>query len=64
MSKTTYLLPVGGLLVRHPQGGHLAASGDHVVLDSYWRRRLADKSVIEGKPAVTAKPATAKAAKE
>jgi hypothetical protein len=64
MSKPVYLVPVGELKVRHPQGGHLKAEGDHVVLDSYWRRRLADKSVTEGNPPKPerAKPAAAKPA--
>ncbi|SED36940.1 DUF2635 domain-containing protein [Pseudomonas anguilliseptica] len=68
MSKPVYLVPVGELLVRHPQGGYLPAEGDHVVLDIYWRRRMADKSVVKGTPpkTVTAKPAAEKpaAAKE
>lgn len=64
MSKTVYLVPQDGLLVRHPQGGYLPTEGDHVVLDTYWRRRLADKSVAEGKPPrpESAKPAAAKPA--
>lgn len=60
MSKTVYLIPEGKLKVRHPQGGHLPAEGDYVVLDTYWRKRLADKSVIEGKPPKPAKTADAK----
>jgi hypothetical protein len=57
MSKTVYLVPEDRLLVRHPQGGYLKPEGDHVVLDTYWRRRLADKSVRDAKPP---KPAAAK----
>jgi len=49
MTQSAFLVPAEGLLVRHPQGGHLAAEGDTVVLDSYWRRRIADGSVTEGK---------------
>lgn len=52
MSQTIYLMPVGDLKVRHPQGGHLPSEGDTVVLDTYWRRRIADGSVKEGKPQV------------
>lgn len=48
--KTVYLIPVQGLKVRHPQGGHLAEAGDTVVLDGYWRRHLAAGSVVQGKP--------------
>lgn len=60
MSQPVYLVPAKGLKVRHPQGGHLKPEGDHVVLDSYWRRRLADQSVTQGNPPKAAKPAAAK----
>lgn len=60
MSQPVYLVPVEGLKVRHPLGGHLKPEGDHVVVDSYWRRRLADKSVSPGTPPKAAKPATVK----
>ena len=59
MSKTVYLVPAKGFKVRHPQGGHLADAGDTVVLDSYWRRRIAEGSVIEAKA-----PSAKKAVKE
>lgn len=59
MSKTVYLVPGKGLKVRHPQGGYLADEGDTVVLDSYWRRRVAEGSVTEGKA-----PSAKKGAKE
>lgn len=59
MSKPVHLVPGEGLKVRQPQGGYLPAEGATVVLDSYWRRRLADGSVSEGKA-----PAVKKAVKE
>lgn len=60
MSQTVYLVPAKDLLVRHPQGGYLKPEGDHVVLDTYWRRRLAEKSVMPGTPPKAAKPAARK----
>lgn len=59
MSQPVYLKPAAGLKVRHPLGGHLKAEGDFVVLDRYWRRRLAEGSVTQA-PA----PKPAKASKE
>lgn len=59
MSKPVYLVPAEGLKVRHPLGGHLKPEGDLVVLDTYWRRRLTDKSVRIGNPP-KAKPAASK----
>lgn len=59
MSQPVYLVPGKGLLVRHPLGGHLKPEGDQVVVDTYWRRRLADKSVSIGTPP-KAKPAASK----
>lgn len=54
MTENKYLVPVGELKVRHPQGGYLAQAGDHVVVDSYWRKRIAEGSVVEEKaPAET-----------
>lgn len=35
---------------RKPMGGFLAADGESVILDSHWRRRLADKDVVEATP--------------
>lgn len=60
MSKPQYLVPSEGLKVRHPQGGHLNPEGDYVVVDTYWRRRIADKSVRAGTPPKAAKPAATK----
>ncbi|WP_137971866.1 DUF2635 domain-containing protein [Pseudomonas sp. F(2018)] len=54
--KPEYLVPAEGLKVRHPQGGYLPPEGDYVVLDSYWRRQLADESVQKGQPPKPAKP--------
>lgn len=56
MSQPVYLVPAEGLLIRHPLGGHLKPEGDFVVLDGYWRRRIADQSVTQGKPPKAAKP--------
>lgn len=61
MSQNKFLVPVGDLKVRHPQGGYLASTGDHVVVDSYWRKRISDGSVIEAEPPVE-QPAEAAAA--
>ncbi|XQE65772.1 DUF2635 domain-containing protein [Pseudomonas sp. P3C3] len=55
--KPEYLVPAEGLKVRHPQGGYLPPEGGFVVLDSYWRRQLADESVKKGQPP---KPATSR----
>ena len=42
-TKTLYLKPVEGRVVRDPQGGEpLPASGKAVPDTSYWRRRLKD----------------------
>lgn len=60
MSQTVYLVPAEGLKVRDPQGGHLKPEGRLVVLDGYWRRRLADQSVVPGTPPKAAKPAASK----
>jgi hypothetical protein len=60
MSQPVFLVPAEGLKVRHPLGGHLKPEGDHVVLDTYWRRRMADASVKLGTPPKAAKPAASK----
>lgn len=60
MSQPVYLKPAEGLKVRHPLGGHLKPEGDHVVVDTYWRRRLADKSVSIAAAPKAAKPSAAK----
>lgn len=60
MSTPVYLVPGKGLKVRHPLGGHLKAEGDFVVLDSYWRRRIADQSVSKGTVPKATKPAASK----
>lgn len=62
MSQPVYLVPAEGLKVRHPLGGHLKPEGDFVVLDGYWRRRLAEQSVTRGQPPKAAKPAPTPAA--
>lgn len=56
MNPPEYLIPAKELLVRHPSGGHLKAEGEYVVIDSYWRRRLAEKSVTRSHPPKTSKP--------
>lgn len=60
MSQSVYLVPAEGLKVRAPQGGHLKPEGRPVVLDGYWRRRLADASVKIVAPPKAAKPAVSK----
>lgn len=42
-----YLKPNKGLKVRHPAGGHLPDEGSDVVLNTYWRRRMADGDVVK-----------------
>lgn len=49
--KTVFVVPKEGLKVRNPKdGAHLPDAGAEVPLDTYWRRRLRDGDVIEGKP--------------
>ncbi|MGA0569646.1 DUF2635 domain-containing protein [Variovorax sp. VNK109] len=43
---------------RKPMGGFLADEGEEVILDSHWRRRLADKDVV-----LAEKPAESKSGK-
>jgi len=38
--------PASGLKVRKPDGSHLAEDGEDVADTPYWRRRLADGSVV------------------
>ncbi len=45
-----------GTLVRKPINGYLAADGEEVTLDSYWRRRLADGDVVVAQPPATEAP--------
>ena len=52
MSQNKYLVPVEGLKVRHPQGGHLDPAGAHVVVNGYWRKRISEGSVTVGEPPV------------
>lgn len=53
-----------GLLVRKPEGGHLAADGETVTWSTYWQRRLDDGDVkIPARTKADAKPA-ARAEKE
>ena len=47
MSKE-YLVPANGKPLPFP-GGELPAIGDHVEVDMFWRRRLADGDVVKGK---------------
>lgn len=57
MSKPVYLVPAPGLKVRHPAGGYLPEAGAEVVVDTYWRRRIAEQSVSVGKaPKAAGKP--------
>ncbi|MBV7262563.1 DUF2635 domain-containing protein [Photobacterium sp. WH24] len=36
--------------VRKPDGSHLNEAGEAVTINSYWRRRLYDGSVVETQP--------------
>lgn len=58
MAKTLTLKPKAGLLVRRPDGQHLATGGETVADIPYWRRRLRDGDVEK-----TGKPAPKKAGK-
>ena len=50
MSDTVVLKPAGHNLVRNPDtGGHIDKSGQPIVLNSYWRRRIKDGDVTEVK---------------
>lgn len=64
MSQPVYLVPAAGLKVRHPLGGHLKPEGDFVVLDSYWRRRIAERSVARAEPPAVPQKAAKPASKE
>jgi len=55
------LIPKPGLRVRDPQmGDALPADGREVVDSTYWRRRLRDGDVTQGKPKTVAKTTAAK----
>ncbi|KPU91147.1 hypothetical protein APR50_17135 [Variovorax paradoxus] len=60
--KPTLLVIDGETLVRKvrkPVGGHLAADGEEVNLDTYWQRRLNDKEVeVVPQATSSASPAT------
>jgi hypothetical protein len=48
-NQIVHIIPVDGSLVRMPgTNTHLPPAGADVVLDTYWRRRLADGSVKAG----------------
>lgn len=55
-------LPDGSpMKARKPMGGFLATDGESVILDSHWRRRLADGDVVQATPDAEApKPSRAK----
>ncbi|GAA4651682.1 hypothetical protein GCM10023116_39660 [Kistimonas scapharcae] len=52
---TFTIKPADGLKVRKPDGSHLAADGESVVLTGYWRRRLADGDVVKATASKNAK---------
>lgn len=57
--KLTLKPATAGLVVRDPQTGEaLPAEGKPVVIDTYWRRRMRDQSVIQ--VTATKKPKTEK----
>jgi hypothetical protein len=66
MLKRIFIKPASGLKVRKPfDGAHLSDSGETVVCDQYWRRRIIDGSVLESvKPTKTAAAKTKKPAPE
>ncbi|QIB34749.1 DUF2635 domain-containing protein [Ancylobacter pratisalsi] len=45
----TYVIPTSGAALPCP-GGVLPPEGDYVEMNRFWRRRLADKDVVTGKP--------------
>lgn len=61
MSDTRILKPVDGARVRHPSGRLLPATGERVIIDSFWQRRIAAGDVVEVSEA--AKPAAPKTAR-
>ena len=53
---TKFLKPAKGLLVRLEDcTRHLFAEGEHVVMSSYWRKRLRVADVTEAQPPKLAK---------
>lgn len=67
MSRTEFLIPKPGLVVRDPETLQvLPEEGDTVVLTSYWRRRISDGDVTIRAPAKTkpVQPAANGGAKE
>lgn len=57
----TYVIPTSGEPLPYP-GGTLPPEGDWVVIDQFWRRRLADQDVTTGKPPAEAPSAATVAA--
>jgi len=55
-----HLKPAPGLRVRKPDGSILAADGESVVVNTYWRRRLNHGDVVLGE---TPKPAASSTGK-
>lgn len=54
---TIFVKPIAGVLVRYPQTmTPLAAEGALVELDTFWRRRIADGTVVVVEKAVASKP--------
>lgn len=54
---STYLVPAPGRTVRDPKSLEaLPAEGRAVEVTPFWKRRLAEGDVVEGKPARAAKP--------
>lgn len=52
MSKPVVIKPAGRNLVRNPDTNrHLDKTGEPIILNSYWRRRIADGDVVEVKQA-------------
>jgi len=45
MMKTKNLKPKGDVHVRKPDGTHLAAEGESLLLSAYWLRRIAEGDV-------------------
>lgn len=59
------LRPANNMKVFNPSTGlHLSESGEEVILDTYWRRRILDKEVIEVREEVKNKKSSKKTKEE
>jgi hypothetical protein len=59
-----FLKPQDGVQVRHPNGKRLADDGETVQDSPYWRRRISDGDVVQGKAPKPPKGGTTQANRE